>query len=428
MVRDGKALGGLEMTRGPAWAGTDLGVFDRIITRVRLARFISKLMRGIREAGETDEVRFDPEQQAILQIREGEVVGVINPSNLFGTYLRLPRAERPGFIRHCVRMALTRHKELPEDFESASPDLRPRIWARASLEHERLKSLIEGKDGTLADLPSQPVGEHLLAMLVYDWPESVQSVTDKKLEDWGVSLYEAMEVARRNLEEVTTSYAKIGENLYCFATGDSYDASRLTLVDRIAALEVSGEPVAMVPTRGQLYLTGSEDEVGLAMMAELAGHVSGDPYPLSSVPLILREGEWTDWVPPEGHPLHGRFKEIATNWLGTLYAEQKPMLEARVQQQDLDVFVASFSAVKRKDGEIVSYCVWGEGVDYLLPLTQKVVFLKREGESAAALGTWDQVQEVAGGLLEATDYYPRRYRTLGFPDDATLHAIGVGDM
>jgi hypothetical protein len=405
-----------------------VGYFQRTLYRVRLSRFIARLMRAIREAGEKDETRFDPEQQAIVQLRDGETVSVINPGNLFSMYQRLPRRERPDFIRHCVRMALTRHKELPEDFEAASHDLRPRIWARATLEQERLRAAFKWKEGSLADLPSQPLGEHLVAMLVYDWPESVQSVTNQNLAAWGVSVYEAMEAARHNLEEATSMYAKVGDNLYCFTSGDSYDASRLTLTDRIGSLELNGLPVAMVPTREQLYVTGSDDEVGLAMMAELVDRVSEDPYPLSSVPLILRDGEWTDWMPPEGHPLHQRYKQRETNWLGTLYAEQKPLIEAVNQQQGIDLFIASFSAIKKNEGEIVSYCVWGEGVDYLLPVTQKVVLIKRDQEGASALGTWSRVLESAGDLLEPTDDYPRRYRTLGFPDDAVLRAIGLGEM
>ena len=85
----------------------------------------------------------------------------------------------------------------------------------------------------MVHLPSEPLGEHLLALLAYDWPESVQSVHAENLADWGVQFYEAMEVARQNLEESTSVLSNLGEHLYCFACGDSYDAARLALIDRI---------------------------------------------------------------------------------------------------------------------------------------------------------------------------------------------------
>ncbi len=405
-----------------------MGFYDRLLGRPSLDRFAVDLMRGIREAGETNELRFDPAERSILQIRDGEVVGVMNLGNIFGNYRQLPRARRPEFLRTCVRMAMARHRELPDEFEAASHDLRPRIWPRASLEHERLRGLLGDKGTRLAEMPSEPIGEHLLACLAYDWPESVQSVASENLADWGVTVYEAMEVARRNLEEATPTYSRIDEHLYCFTSGDSYDASRLTLIDRIQEFDVAGQPVAMVPTREQLYMTGSEDEQGLKMMAELASQALGGPYTLSGIALILKDREWADWMPPESHPSRREFQKMASGWLGGLYAEQKLLLDELHRKEGLDVFVANFSAVEKKGGETVSYCVWGEGLDSLLPVTQKVAIMKHGHEGPVALGDWSRVMEVAGDLMEPTDHYPARYRVRQLPDDAALHAIGKTEM
>lgn len=406
-----------------------MGFFDKFLGRPSLEQFAAELMGGVRAAGETAELRFDPAERTILQFRDGEVVGVVNLGNIYASYCRLPRERRPDFVRTCVRMAMTRHRELPDDFEAASHDLRPRIWPRAAIEQERLRGLVDGKDGArLADIPSEPIGEHLLACLAYDWPESVQSITTENLEGWGVTIYEAMEVARRNLEEATPTYSRIGENLYCFTSGDSYDASRLTLVDRIQELELAGKPVAIAPTRDHLYITGSEDERGLTMMAELAARDLGGPYTLSGIPLALTDRDWADWLPREDHPLHRTFRTMAARWLGGLYAEQKPLLEAFAARTGLDVFIASYSGVEKSGGAVVSYCVWGEGVDALLPVTDKVAFMKVDHESPIALGTWGRVVEVAGDLMEPTDHYPPRFRVRQLPDAAVLEAIGRGEM
>jgi hypothetical protein len=177
-----------------------------------------------------------------------------------------------------------------------------------------------------------------------------------------------------------------------------------------------------------LYLTGTEDEVGLAMMAELAEKALREPHPLSGVPLILDDEAWADWMLPEDHPLHRRFKQIETNWLGVRYAEQKKLLDDIHQRQGLDVFVASFSAVRKKDGDMFSYSVWGEGLDSLLPVTQKVAFVRKGRERPVALGDWARVVEVAGGLMEPTEHYPPRYRVREIPDEASLEAIGLGEM
>ena len=74
---------------------------------------------------------------------------------------------------------------------------------RLGLEETRLRRLYtESNEGGL-DLPSQPIGEHLLACLAYDWPESVQSINADNLRDWGVTVYEALEAALENLDSST---------------------------------------------------------------------------------------------------------------------------------------------------------------------------------------------------------------------------------
>lgn len=401
----------------------------RLFGRIGYARFAARLMRAIRAAGDTDELQFDPAEQRITRLRDGEPVGVMNLANIYASYRRLPRARRAEFIGVCVRsLAMAHRRELPDDFEAASHDLRPRIWPRAAVEQERLRDQLGDQGAGLSDLPHSPIGEHLLACLAYDWPESVQSITAANLAGWDVTIYEAMEVARRNLDEATTMYGRIGDHLYCFTSGDSYDAARLTLIDRIQALEVAGRPVAMVPTREHLYVTGSEDEVGLKIMADLAADALAGPYMLAGAPLILEDGEWTDWMPPRDHPVYPGFKKMATRWLGTLYAEQKRLLDASHQREGIDIFVASFSGVEKEGGEIVSYCVWGENVDSLLPVTDKVVIMMHGHQGPVALGCWARVMEVAGALMEPTDHYPTRYRVREIPDAPALEAIGKQEM
>ncbi len=405
-----------------------MGLLDRFFGPPSAERFASELIRRLREAGEQDELRYEAAENRILHVRDGQVVGAMNLHNMYRTYCEKPRGERAAYLRLCVRGALAHRRELPEDFDSARPDLRPKLWSRAALEKQRLRGRLGEAEGV--DPPCIPIGEHLLAFLAYDWPESVQSLSSDALSRWGVTLYEAMEAARQNLEESTSAYARIGERLYAFLSGDNYDAARLLLIPGMDGLEFAGRPVAMVPNRDALLVAGSEDAEGLALLAELAAKGLEESYALSGMPLILDdEGAWSDWLPPEDHPLHRRFRDIELRWIGPEYAEQKQLLDALHARVGEEVFVSSFSAVEKKgEGELVSYCVWGEGVDSLLPVTQKVVFMRQGGEGPAALADWRRVVEVAGPLMEPTDHYPARFRVRQFPDESMLTAIGLGQL
>ena len=405
-----------------------MGLFDRLRGRPTQADFAARLILALRKAGETCVLRYDPAEARIVRLDGGNTVGVINLVNMYGTYLAKPRPERAAYLRVCVRGAMTYARELPDDFESARPDLRPKIWSRSGIEKQRLRGRLDGMGGG-PDLPSVPLGDHLLACIAYDWPDSTQSVSGADLEGWGVSVYEALEAARENLAETTEGYARIGDNVYSFVTGDSYDACRLLLTDPVRGFELSGRPVAMVPNRDSVLITGEDDEQGLALMAALATDQIEQNYRLSGVALVLDGDQWVDWMPSPGYPLLETFRTMETKFLWPEYKEQKALLDALHEREEVDLFVAPYSALEKKDGgALVSYCVWSDVVDSLLPVARKVIFVREGQEGFAALSDWERVLEVVGDLMEETDDYPRRFRVRRFPAAAALEAIGLGEL
>jgi hypothetical protein len=155
-------------------------------------------------------------------VRGGELVGQINPANMYRAYVDASRRERPGHLKACVRLALNANRQLPDDYELAKIDLRPRLWTRSTVEFMGLRQRAGVSEAGGAELVSVPVGGHLLACLAYDWPDSVQSVRPDLLERWGVTHYEAMEDARSNLNEATEGYAAIGTSLYYLGKEDPH--------------------------------------------------------------------------------------------------------------------------------------------------------------------------------------------------------------
>jgi hypothetical protein len=64
-------------------------------------------------------------------------------------------------------------------------------------------------------------------------------------------------------------------------------------------------------------------------------------------------------------------------------------------------------------------------VDALLPVTQKVAFMREGDSGAAALGSWGRVRAIVGVLMEPTARYPARFRVQSFPSKAELAEIGT---
>lgn len=402
-----------------------MGLIDKFLGPPTPERFARQLMHALRRAGDPRQADFNREKFQIRFTDDGRDAGVANLRNFYDEHCRVSRTERTKHLKHVVRGLLTYLKEVPLEFEDVRPDLRPIVRGRSYFEFLRLQSAIEGH--TPPDIPSHDIGDHLSAALVYDLPESMQSINREQLDGWEISYYEALEVARGNLEDTEFAMASVNDRMFVSATGDNYDASRLLLTDLIGRLDLQGQPVAVVPNRDTLVITGSDDDEGLSMMADFTEQALKAPRPMSGIPMILEDGEWRTWMVEPDHPQYSRFRLLELKSMGGEYAEQKELLDTLHQRTGVDLFVASFSAVEKDAGNVFSYCLWSEGVEALLPRTQKIMFYK-DGSEGLCGGDWDRVAEIVGDLLEPTEMYPVRYRVRGFPDAAQLARIGNRDL
>lgn len=260
-------------------------------------------------------------------------------------------------------------------------------------------------------------------------PDSMRTIGQNDLDRWGVTLYEALEVARQNLSKIPCKFIgpDQGEGVYLSATNDNYDASRLLLVDLIRQFNVRGDHIALVPNRDTLIVTGSEDENGIKAMVGLAKDALGKPRPIGGFIVKLGGDEWVSWMPPTSHPHFNELRRLKMQTYSDFYAQQKALLDKLHQSTHEDIFVASFTtAENRQTGEIWSYCVWARTVMALLPKTDKVVFMGPD--ETPRFADWDRVVAAASDLMEPIETYPERYRVAEFPSESQLAEMGAGPI
>jgi uncharacterized protein YtpQ (UPF0354 family) len=400
-----------------------MGLLDKFLKPASPDKFAQGLIRAMKRAGDPRAAVYDPAEFQ-LRFYEGEQeVGVASLRNLYDEYCMVPRGLRSNQVKHVVRALLSYHKEMPDEFGDAQCDLRPMVRTRSYFDLIRLQQQAEGHEGP--DIPYQGVGDHLAASLVFDLPEAMRTISQDSLQEWGVSYYEAMEVALRNLEELEFRFAGLGDRVYASVTGDNYDASRILLTDLIRRLPVEGEHIAVVPNRDSLLVTGADDEKGLAILAELTEKALDDPRPMCGIPMRLVGDEWVSWMPGPEHPHYRKFRRLEVKSLYGEYADQKPLLDALHEKEGVDIVVASYSAIENVGGEVLSYCVWSKGVDAYLPKTQRVMFFQ-EGQEQVVGGEWEEVQRVVGRLMTPVEnLYPPRWRVTQFPLPHELEELRV---
>jgi uncharacterized protein YtpQ (UPF0354 family) len=389
-----------------------MGLLDRFFGPPSRDRFGRMVLAALKKAGEPGKLTYESEQFRILIHDEtGRRIGESNLVNVYREYCEKPKAQRRDFFSTVVRASLARHKEVPEEFDDAKPDILPVVRSRSFHGLNKLRS-------PMPDLPIQIIGDHLLVMAAYDLPEAMSFLSQDRLDDWGTSLDEVLEIALHNLERLPFAFAEIGTSLYASLTGDNYDASRLLLLDVIRKLEVRGDHIAMVPHRDSLLITGSDEVDGLGLMAKFAEDSFQHPRHISCTALRLDGDDWVPWMPPEDHPHFAQFRLLEVRSVYNDYDQQKQLLD----EQGSGLYVAKYSAGEDSSGTVFSYAAWSDGVPTLLPKTNKL-FLVR-GADVLAGGEWEQVQAVVGHLMQPTDMYPLRCRVTEFPTAEQLAAIG----
>jgi hypothetical protein len=400
-----------------------MGLLDRLFSSKPPSKdqFARQIMAGIKRAGEKRALVYDEDQ---FQLRTPEKDGpFFNLANAYPEFCAAPKTMRAVVLKRWIRVWFG--KEIPGDFEDVRPDLLPSVQARSHYELLDLQFQVEGR-GAL-NRPCQIFAEHFAAGLVYDLPESMQHVNQDTLGKWGVTLYEALELARQNLAEKPFAFLgpSEGEGLWCAMQKDSYAAARILLLDTIRGFRVRGDIVAMVPNREMLLVAGSDDLPSLQGMLRLATEAIQQPRRISGIALRLDGDEWAPWLPDAGHPLYWDFRKLQTQTFGQAYAEQKELLDKLHRQTGEDVFVGSFLGMGREGtNELTSYCVWGKGatVAGLLPRTDLIAFFKQDYKPL--LVPWERAAEVVGSLMQPMGMYPERWRVLEFPSDEQLQALG----
>ena len=382
--------------------------------------FAQLMIDRIHQAGEKGSIAYQPGE---FRLRgEGERSAALMLGNAYKEYCAADEEIRERVIRLWVRNWFSLLRDMPEDFEDVKPDLLPIVRSRSHFELNQLRSMVE--TGTPISWPYVPLGEHFGVALVYDLPDAMRSIPQANLDGWGLTLYEAMEIACENLATLPAKFIgpQFGDGVYLSATGDNYDASRILSPELIGKFQVTGDPVAMIANRDNLIVAGADDSEGLNALLKMATEALEQLRPISSIAVRFDGQEWVPWLPEVSHPLYKPFRRLYFDAMGRDYAEQKELLDRLHAKTSKNIFVATFNVVQDPEGRLLSYAVWTESVESLLPQSDMVVFGGMEGEPTMV--PWSKAMEEVGHLLEPLEIYPPRYRVQGFPSAEQLAAMG----
>jgi len=338
--------------------------------------------------------------------------------NSYANFCSSPLSARSEVVSRLVA-GFTATPDIHGDFAAARSHLMPAVRDAA---YESLSQLLSGKEELDPGKKWQyrPLVDDLIVGLVYDTEHTITTVNHNKLNQWETGLDDALKIAKENLWERADPQRFTGKGgMYWGEWGDSYDSLRMLLTEFIYRLDVDGDPVAYIPNRDALMVTGKRNTAGLRVILNAGAEThfkSG--HPLSPDLFLLENGVWKTYI-PEDPALQEIWRSTRRNRDAADYSHQKQLLD-KLQGSD-GVFVASFMMFKSKDGVEFSACAWTKDVDTSMPRTEFVGLVTQVESKERVLVRGDDVMSVAGNLLEPDPrLIPPRYRARQFPSDEQM--------
>lgn len=375
--------------------------------------FVNAAEKALQGLGVPGPAEYDDDVFA-LRLTAG---GMIMLGNLYHKWQSLSKSEAGTYLEAALGGLLAEANQ-PKSFDEARERLLPAVRDRATIESTRWMAEMDGSAPVL--IPNRQLGTSILAAVVLDSPTAMMMLNQSHVNDWGVSFDEVFDAALANLDTATeeAKWGQVEDDTYASLWNDDYDVSRILLPKVIDALDVAGDPVVFVPNRNRLIVTGSDDPAGLAAAMSLTEEELDQPAQVSAIPLVRRDGAWTDLELPTGHPAAPGLDRLRAIDRSLAYGATTPIIQSVLGEE---AFVAN-SILAERDGVITSAATWIDG-PCLIPETDRIMFFRNEQENW--LVGWDDVGATVGHLMTTTDFYPPRYRIEGFPTPEQLASMPV---
>jgi len=376
--------------------------------------------------------------ETLLRIEEVPVRKIFL-ENMYKDFLRAPQHERDAVLDRQAAVC-AQAPEVPQMEGSYENHIRPKLVPvvrsrayAAMLQHMDPSRYSEGIDMTdikVPILPGRPLGEDRTVHVVLDTQHAMTQVSEEQLQTWGRSFEDVLADAVQNLRNATIpKWEPMEGGFFQAAWRDSYDCSRLLLPEVFTPLNLTGCAVAVVASREDLYVADEHDAAAQLAMLRFAGArlEENNRWQAGSLIVLQADGTWTPYKATEP-----TVRQAEANLRNLLmhreYANQKEGMDRLHAAAGKDLFVASFMAYRTQENDVFSMCTFSQGVEALLPKTDKVIFLATglDGKPITppmATVPWEIAQAIAGHLLTPVAMYPPRFHVREFPSGVVAERL-----
>lgn len=350
--------------------------------------------------------------------------GLLRLEKLYLCYCQSASGDRANQLKALARSAL--RTVIPAEFDEARSQLLPIIRHRSQLDKARLIHLMQFGAEEDPTHCARVFCESLEIGLAIDGPVNISRVQASNLQQWDMEFDAALAVAMDNLAARSPpKWREISPGVFISSWNDDYDSSRILLPDLIGQLLLAGPPIAIIASRGHVYVAGRDQPNVYERLAELVEHSHATAtHAIGAELLQLVDGVWQTLSVDEDCLECRALGRLQHTIAVSDYASQKELLDKAYNQAGRDLFVASVLTLNGPAGALITACSWTRGVDTLLPRTDLVVMLAAPDDAGTAtIHRWKDIEAYLGSYMTSTEHTPPRYHVSEFPGDAELAAV-----
>ncbi|MBP6747763.1 hypothetical protein KA344_21220 [bacterium] len=397
---------------------------NETISREQFASLVLKLISEYSD----DQWRADLDQFSLITSGAGGPKS-LSLARFYQVYLESSSPDNLLALQRQIRL-LTNPAPLPTNRNDLLARLLPCLRTLSGFQTSNLKArAMAPPDTSSGELVFFPYADVLAIGLVFDKGETVQHARHFELERIGLDAEAAIDIAVQNLKQLSLdSMRPVQHGFYTSPWKDTYDGCRLLLPEIFSKLSVQGEVVALSAAADNLFVTGSEDIVGLELMTTLGAALMKCPSGVSALPLVLRDGAWESFQLAVDHPAFDTINTYRQNVLRMLYKEQEALLQQSSPAGRRTTITPFVFDHDRERGFLFSKTSVLDGSVNVIPETDVVEFFKKNWlrqEECVARASLARVTEIlASKLTKDPILQPGRWYLNEFPSAAELAALG----
>ncbi|TCV82706.1 hypothetical protein [Sulfurirhabdus autotrophica] len=401
-----------------------MGILDFFSKKPSQEKFAAIFIAHAKKQGFSKSMTYEAAEFRLLV--DNGTNQIFNLGNAYRDYCKVPKIERETvLIKYTSGL---NSPTLPTNFEEAKKNIMPTIKGMGQMEYVRLLNRLNNQESNTSNFDaSMTFSDDAVVMLAYDTEHTMTSIGHTELQNWGISLEDAIEIALSNLRDRTVdNFGDLDNGVLVGQWNDSYDTSRVLLSDVIYRSNVKNDPIIMIPSRGCILLTSSSNIAGQLRMVDYAFEsIEKDGRFVSSAMYQLCDGKISQYQ-PNNEDVKVKLEELKYHNTAEDYVSQKELLEKIHEATGVDIFVATYSLVRGKENnKLSSFCTWTKDVDTLLPRTDFVAFVVTDAaeEQKVKIVTWNDAISIGDEFLSEVEGYPVRYRVKGFPNAEKLNLV-----